>query len=112
LIIDHAATLCFLDDGPAIRLRIATTIQLVARGEGLNLEPNHAGSLAPLLGLLRSVVATATVTAESVFILNFDSGQELRIPPSDDFESWDLLAEDGSRLICTPGGEIVTWGAG
>lgn len=35
---------------------------------------------------------------------------ELSVPPSSDYESWNIVGPDQVRVVSMPGGELATWG--
>jgi len=63
---------------------------------------------AVLLGRLHRGVS-AGLYRDRLLRLIFEDDVQLTVPASDRYESWDLIREDGSRVICVPGGELAIW---
>ena len=56
-------------------------------------------------------IAGAKIEPDGRFCIDFSSGSQLASIIDDDYESWELNAESGLKIVCRAGGEIVTWAA-
>jgi hypothetical protein len=73
------------------------------------IEVDDRDSIPHLLRLLHFDVTELQVDDDSVLIVIFQNGAELRVYPNDEFESWELVTSDSMRMVCMPGGQIAEW---
>jgi hypothetical protein len=43
--------------------------------------------------------------------LDFTSGIQVRVEPDENYEAWTFDGPRGEKIVCAPGGELVTWSA-
>lgn len=67
-------------------------------------EPWHAD-----LGFMGSSVDSSSVGSAGALLLSFSNDVSLRVAPDESYEAWSLTKVDGSRIICSPGGEVVVF---
>ncbi|MBF6124814.1 DUF6188 family protein [Nocardia brasiliensis] len=72
---------------------------------------DYAVVAAELDSLIGSVVTRADASESDGLILEFSSGAAIHVPIDNDYEAWGIVGRDGSRVICTPGGEFAIWSA-
>lgn len=53
--------------------------------------------------------ARVLLEGASLVMRSTDPILELRVEPSMEFEAWSVTAADGSRVVCSPGGEVTRW---
>ncbi len=61
-----------------------------------------------VVGLLHDTVTVEVGDDATLRIVGAKVGIEAHPEPG--YESWTLTREDGSMLVCMPGGEIAQWG--
>ncbi|WP_280443727.1 DUF6188 family protein [Nocardia brasiliensis] len=72
---------------------------------------DYAVVAAELESLIGSEVTRADASESDGLILEFSSGAAIHVPIDEDYEAWGIVGRDGSRVICTPGGEFAIWSA-
>ena len=63
--------------------------------------------LAVLRGLLMQPVRSV-VEHDGQLSVVFDSAT-ITVPRDDDYEAWQVRADDGTLIVCVPGGELAVW---
>jgi hypothetical protein len=116
-------TLCMVDsafslvlmaerDTEIVQFRIEQAFQLSAPDQqwtvGAAPDP---GSLGPALTLLHQIVTSASVSSTSTLDLHFANGMSLQVAPHPEglYEAWDLSGNDGTMMVCRPGGTLAVW---
>jgi hypothetical protein len=62
-----------------------------------------------ILGTIEA--ATAGATGELRLVVRTAAGRTtVTVAADPDFEAWTLVTGSGARVVCAPGGELVTWG--
>ncbi|MFD6516884.1 DUF6188 family protein [Rhodococcus sp. NPDC060176] len=59
--------------------------------------------------LTGATIELSNCTADGSLVVLFDSGTVLSVPPSPDFESWNVSAPGNVLVVSTPGGTIAAW---
>ncbi|MBH0781546.1 DUF6188 family protein [Nocardia bovistercoris] len=72
---------------------------------------NGGGSQAELEPVLRGAITSAAVNTSGTLTIDLDSGNQLVVPPDDEYEAWTLVGPNGYRVVCMPHGELATWTA-
>jgi hypothetical protein len=54
-------------------------------------------------------ITSAVVEADSALRLAFDDGSSIEVGSDPDYEAWVMSADDGSMLVCMPGGQLAMW---
>lgn len=106
--IDAALTLELLYPHPAVFITVRTAAILEEGGRSFSVLPQEPATLGAVLRLFRVVLSDVQIV-QGTLVLSFQSGAALRVPADNEFEAWDIAAEDRSRLLSTPGGEISVW---
>lgn len=75
------------------------TISLPARASGADIA-------AELIG---ATIELSTCPADGSLVVLFDTGAVLSVPPSPDFESWNVSAPGNVLVVSTPGGTVAAW---
>jgi hypothetical protein len=73
--------------------------------------PEVAEQLAPLLKIFNSTVISAIAKANGTLALDLSQNRKLVVPPHPKYESWEVVADNGLKLICLPGGKLASWAA-
>ena len=102
--------------GSGVRLDLAgsphyeITIESPLSIAAANLERAESTSvevLAVLRGLLMQPVRSV-VEYDGQLSVVFDS-MTITVPRDDDYEAWQIRADDGMMIVCIPGGELAVW---
>jgi len=98
-------------DGPAFEIRIEQPFVLAnpKNGEALVVPGGDSSALAQLLVLVRCPVTRADAFKDGHFELELAGGYSLSVPAAEDYEPWEVVGTDGSRLVSVPGGQVITW---
>lgn len=101
--------LCFYSDGPQTEIAIATELRLKQSEHQTTGNPEIPGSLAPMLSLFGQRVSKAYAYKNGRLSVEFDTGLHLEVEPNSRFEAWEVSAQDGLKLVATPGGGVAFW---
>lgn len=90
-------------------LTIATPFAL-SRGEGSSMaDPEDAALVShDLVRLLQHELELSVSQSVSIDVVFEDL--RITVPPSDEYEAWQLVSADGQQTVCLPGGGTSTWG--
>jgi hypothetical protein len=69
----------------------------------------EAGDVAAALPLLRKTVLSSVAFKSGALRVVFDSGHQLEVQPSDEFEAWTGVGPGAMRWVCLPGGGLSVW---
>jgi hypothetical protein len=101
-----------LETADGVELRIETTFS-VTDSDGsplLAANPGDLGEAAShILGLLGRHILVAGIQDSGRLELAFSGGGRLICEPNEEFEAWTLVAPNGERIVCLPGGGSVRW---
>ena len=61
--------------------------------------------------LLRETISDASVTRDGTLHLRFAGGCCVEVPPTHQWESWQLNGPGGELIVCGPGGALSRWPA-
>ncbi|MDI9960647.1 MULTISPECIES: DUF6188 family protein [Rhodococcus] len=91
----------FVEENPALTLHDDTevAISLPAPAPGADIAAELTGA----------TIELSTCTADGSLVVLFDTGTVLSVPPSPDFESWNVSAPGNVLVVSTPGGTIAAW---
>ena len=103
--IDHQSRLQF----GGTEFVIASAFRLTMNDADYELDPDGRSGLGPLLALYPDELVTARVDPDSALRLSFASGAELVVPPSDEYEAWEVNGPGNRVVVCQPGGELSVW---
>ncbi|MFB9780649.1 DUF6188 family protein [Rhodococcus baikonurensis] len=59
--------------------------------------------------LVGATIELSTCPADGSLVVLFDTGAVLSVPPSPDFESWNVSAPGNVLVVSAPGGTIAAW---
>ena len=108
--IDYAFALVLAGSpGGSFSCQVECPFVLVRPGRGEErIEPaaDPAG-LGPALAVLRRDVTRATAARSGELEIVLSEEMTLRVPPSDDYEAWNVVGPHGLRVVCMPGGELA-----
>jgi hypothetical protein len=95
-----------LEGSPHYEITIESPLSIAAanidRAESTSVEV-----LAVLRGLLMQPVRSVTERDGQLSVV-FDS-MTITVPRDDDYEAWQIRADDGMLIVCIPGGELAVW---
>jgi hypothetical protein len=93
-------------------LRVETEAVIrTPQGEVVRFDPESPDIAAiHLAHLVRDSVALAEAGTVGDLRMVFESGAQLTVAPDAEYEAWGLVGPKGSRVVCTPGGELALWG--
>ncbi len=91
-------------------IRIQSVFEIkVKGGEPQLVDPAAPVSAFPSLFKLRRAYACVSIEDSVLVIVSQDGEVELRVEPSDEYESWIIEQVNGGVIVCMPGGDIVRW---
>lgn len=65
--------------------------------------------MAPALRILRAEIAQACAYKDGCLSVAFVDGTNLRVPPCESAESWNVVGPAGLRIVSLPGGDLALW---
>ncbi|MGH9077073.1 MAG: DUF6188 family protein [Acidimicrobiales bacterium] len=69
-------------------------------------EPERLG---PVLLLLHRSVDEIVAQKDGLLVLRFAPSGAMTVPPSEEFEAWNIVGPDGLRIVAMPGGQLAVW---
>ena len=111
LCFDYALTFLF-EDGLGVRIEQAFVLHRAGDKDLLMDPESDHESLAPVLRLRRATVTSGLVFDDGRLELTFAEGRRLSVPPSKQYEAWQLNGPDGVHGVSVGAGALVTWGLG
>lgn len=106
---DFAFGLFFYSNGPVTEIRIEGVMRLHEKGRVLEATPKDASLVGPFLNLFGKRVSLAQAMKTGALRIEFDDDEVLEVPPAEKFEPWELIAQDGLKLVSLPGGALAFW---
>lgn len=82
-------------------------ITLITEGEFLITK--NGNELFDLSFIKDKNMSRISICDNSSLVGEIEGGIKLVFPASQDYESWQYYSSNGSKIICTPGGEIAEW---
>src|SRR5258708_2957911 len=107
--LDSGFGILFYSGGPKTEIRIESRIRFVKAGSQSVSDLQEPASLVPLLGLFGRVVTGAYAFKNGSLRVDFEDGSRIEVDPGERFEPWEVSAEDGLKIVSTPGGDIAFW---
>ncbi|MFB9905095.1 DUF6188 family protein [Allokutzneria oryzae] len=104
--VDNALTL-LLSGGALITVESAA--ELSTPDGPVRLLPDRQ-KVAPALALFGAKLTWEIIFRHGALHLGFDNGYHLTVEPDPRFEAWSATGPGELRVVCTPGGELATWG--
>lgn len=95
-----------LDGKPNYTISIECPVTITESGEPLEVQST------PVLEMLRGLLMSEIVSVEQsrgVLTISFGGGAQIVVPPDELYEAWQVNADNGSLVVCTPGGELAVW---
>jgi hypothetical protein len=75
-------------------------------GTEFGLNPEGEGMLlAPILRVMRMNVKSGTAFKDGRLRVVFEDNSHVEVPPSQEFEAWNIAGPDGLLIVSTPGGD-------
>ena len=108
---DYAFGINFCEDEKLFSLRIGMPFTTTTGPITESYDPEQCVQCGPLLALLHTYVLSVTATRKGRLKVVFTNGLTLCVDPHPQFEAWELVGSDGTRVISVPGGDLVTWRA-
>ena len=108
---DHAFGIDFCEDEKLFSLRIGMPLTMTTGLVTASYDPEKCVQCGPLLALFHTFVVSATATRKGRLEVGFTNGLAICVDPHPQFEAWELVGSDGTRVISVPGGDLVTWRA-
>ena len=71
-------------------------------------QPLTVPALERLLRLLMRDLTSATIDDDGALTLDFGDAR-ITVPADDDYEAWQVSADDGFLVVSVPGGELSCW---
>lgn len=111
LCFDFAATLNLEND---VSVRIEQPFVITSRNaaESLIIPGGEINQLAPMLGLMRSVITQGLAFEDGHLELTFADGTSVLVPSTEDYEPWEIVGPQGLRIVSVPGGSLSIWQPG
>ncbi|MCP3799112.1 DUF6188 family protein [Allokutzneria sp. A3M-2-11 16] len=104
--VDH--TLTFVLSGDAV-IVVEGEAELSTPDGPVRLRPERQ-KVAEALALVGTKLTWEIIFKNGVLHLGFDNGYHLTVEPDARHEAWSATGPGKLRVVCTPGGEITTWG--
>jgi hypothetical protein len=106
---DYAFGIELHDDSPGTSVRINVPFTLNNGIDSVSYDPEHGFECGPLLALLHKHVVSATAIEKGCLEIVFTDRLVVSVNPHPQFEAWEMVSSDGTRVISVPGGDLVTW---
>jgi len=113
--VDYGFGLCFYVDGPSTEIRIEGRMRLVKNGHAqVMIDPGPGTgpdprALGPLLILFGKTVISAHAFKNGALNILFEDDLLLQVDPGEKYEPWEISANNGLKLVSTPGGKLAYW---
>lgn len=108
-LVDKAFTLeCGTPPGSSL-LRIGGPFELKIGKTHFELDGGVTAGLGPALTLVGRSIESSVVDGSGELTIRFSGDLTVSVPPSDLFEAWEIVMENGYRVICGPGGHLTIW---
>jgi Family of unknown function (DUF6188) len=108
--IDSAFSLEFLQNQAEAVIRITGQMKIKDSKTQLSLS-GHKPILAAQASLLfGKTIEHAVGRKDGTLDVRFSDGSELVVPVDPDYEAWELVADNGFKVISLPGGKLAIWG--
>ena len=95
-----------LDGAPEYTITIECPMTITESGPPV--EPTSTEALGRLRDLLMKHVV-AVDHDDGTLTVSFADGHSLAVAPHDLYEAWQVNGDDGSLIVCMPGGELSWW---
>ena len=95
-----------LDREPNYTITIECPVTISESGEPLEVQST------PVLEKLRELLMSEVDSVEQsggMLTISFGGGAQIVVPPDELYEAWQVNADDGSLVVCMPGGELAVW---
>jgi hypothetical protein len=92
-------------------VRINTELRINSPQVSLSVDPEQVSEGAHVvLTMLHRSIRSSNSNDDGALSLELDGDVLLEVPPSDEYEAWEVTRADGSRVVCMPGGALAEWG--
>lgn len=93
---------------------VESPLSILRHGESITLSPGEGSdeSFAPVYRLVGQVINEALADSSGALRVRFGDGTRLNVEPDESYEAWNVSGPDGLLIVCTPGGQLVSWSAG
>lgn len=108
-IVDTAFTLEFGTLPGSSLLRIGGPFTIEIGETRFELDGGVTAGLGPALTLFGRSIESSVVDSAGELTIRFSGDLTASVPPSDLFEAWEIVMENGYRVICGPGGHLTVW---
>jgi hypothetical protein len=108
-VVDHAFSIHMGEPDESYQLRIESDFFLTGPESRSYLSMERPRELGVALGVLRQSIISARAYKSGKLEVLFTSDIGIVVEPSPDFEAWELVGDDGLRIVCTPGGDLAVW---
>ena len=109
--VDSAFGVQFFEGEEEVTIRIECPFRLTYSGTEWVLSPERLVELGRALVIMWKTVKEATAFQDGSLELIFDDGIRLSVTPDPDYEAWEIVAPNGFRVVCMPGGGLAVWAA-
>jgi len=107
--LDGRFGLCFYSGGPTTEISIGSRMRFVEQEQSSIADPQEPATLVPVLRLFGRRVTSAYAFKDGSLRVEFQDGSRLEVDPGEKFEPWEVSAQDGLKIVSTPGGGIAFW---
>jgi uncharacterized protein DUF6188 len=109
LTVDFGFTVLFWSPGYNAQIRIGQPFTFASHdGKTSRVEPGNVDTVCPALKIFDKD-ATSAAVENGALRIELDGGALLLVFPHPKYEAWELAASDGTKIVCTPGGELAVW---
>ncbi len=109
--VDNALGLQFFEGEKPTTIRIETPFRLNWSGRHVVVDPRNRKEVGQAMVLFGEKVSQAEALGDGTLVLLFESGIELRTPPDEHYEAWEIAGPGGFLVVSRPGGGLAVWTA-
>lgn len=107
--VDTGFTLLMTEASASLELRIEGELSLSGSTGSLSLTAGHALDAIPILELIQVNVCSISMAKAGELQLLLANDRVLRIDWSENYEAWEISADNGLKIVCLPGGGLSVW---
>lgn len=109
--IDYTFTLELQDTTTELLLQVAGRFVVKHQAQEFHMIPTSPPQLGPALNLLGKQVNFLKLYKCGDLEAEFEQEWSLSVPADEQYEAWELVENDGIRVVSMPGGDLAIWQA-
>jgi hypothetical protein len=107
--VDQALTLHFAKDDISATIRLEGTLVLTAPNSRFEVAPEDRRTLLPVLQLIGRTLTAIECSQDGNLYLSLGEDVTIVAKADQDYEAWELQADNGLRIVSMPGGGLSLW---